>query len=154
MSFPPLGVPQRRICPVLRQAFRRICNPPSKNDLTTLCSGDMLSPASRQQPAYRWDRGDCKSPGLIGRTFFTTDCKSVGTPNGGGTSNLRWSAQSGLTLSMKYIFEAIIYNASPPRSLVVSSQRATAAGEAQVKLFECLTDDSIVNTNNKNKNSK
>ena len=27
--------------------------------------------------------GDYKSPGLIGRTFFTTDFKSVGTPNGG-----------------------------------------------------------------------
>ena len=26
--------------------------------------------------------GDCKSPGLIGRTFFTTDCKSVGTLGG------------------------------------------------------------------------
>ena len=26
--------------------------------------------------------GDYKSPGIIGRTFFTTDCKSVGTPNG------------------------------------------------------------------------
>ena len=34
-----------------------ICNPPSKNDLTSLCSGDMLSPTPRQQPAYRWDRG-------------------------------------------------------------------------------------------------
>ena len=28
--------------------------------------------------------GDCKSPGLIGRTFFTTDSISVGTPNGVG----------------------------------------------------------------------
>ena len=27
--------------------------------------------------------GDYKSPGLIGQTFFTTDFKSVGTPNGG-----------------------------------------------------------------------
>lgn len=27
--------------------------------------------------------GDYKTPGLIGRTFFTTDFKSVGTPNGG-----------------------------------------------------------------------
>ena len=27
-------------------------------------------------------RGDCKSPGFIGRTFFTADCKSAGTPNG------------------------------------------------------------------------
>ena len=26
---------------------RRICNPPSKNDLTTLCSGDLQSPAPR-----------------------------------------------------------------------------------------------------------
>ena len=26
--------------------------------------------------------GDYKSPGLIGRTFFTTDFKSVGTPGG------------------------------------------------------------------------
>lgn len=26
--------------------------------------------------------GDYKSPGLIGRTFFTTDFKSVGTPSG------------------------------------------------------------------------
>ena len=28
---------------------------------------------------------DCKSAGLIGRTFFTTDNISVGTPSGGGT---------------------------------------------------------------------
>ena len=28
--------------------------------------------------------GDCKSPGLIGRTFFTTDNISVGTPSGVG----------------------------------------------------------------------
>ena len=27
-------------------------------------------------------RGDCKSPGFIGRTFFTADCKSAGTPHG------------------------------------------------------------------------
>ena len=27
-------------------------------------------------------RGDCKSPGFIGRTFFTADCKSAGTPDG------------------------------------------------------------------------
>ena len=26
--------------------------------------------------------GDYKSPGLIGRTFFTADCKSAGTPSG------------------------------------------------------------------------
>ena len=30
------------------------------------------------------EKGDCKSPRLIGRTFFTTDCKSVGTPSGVG----------------------------------------------------------------------
>ena len=48
---------QRRICPVLRQASRRICNPPLKNDLTSLCSGDLQSPATRLLPAYRWDRG-------------------------------------------------------------------------------------------------
>ena len=30
--------------------------------------------------------GDYKSPGLIGRTFFTTDFKSVGTPSEGGRS--------------------------------------------------------------------
>ena len=26
--------------------------------------------------------GDYKSPGVIGRTFFTADCKSAGTPSG------------------------------------------------------------------------
>ena len=60
-----------------------ICNPPSKTDLTTLCSGDLQSPApgiSRHVDGI----GDYKSPGLIGRTFFTTDNISVGTPNGVG----------------------------------------------------------------------
>ena len=42
---------------VLRQASRRICNPPSKNDLTSLCSGDLQSPTPRLQPAYQQDRG-------------------------------------------------------------------------------------------------
>ena len=58
-----------------------ICNPPSKNVLTSLCSGDLQSPATRLLPAYRWDRG-LQIPRLIGRTFFTTDCKSVGTSSG------------------------------------------------------------------------
>ena len=30
--------------------------------------------------------GDCKSPGFIGRTFLTTDYKSVGTPGGNGNA--------------------------------------------------------------------
>ncbi len=46
--------------------------------------------------------GDYKSPGLIGQTFFTTDFKSVGTPNGGvgrltggGTASVVWDAWRG-----------------------------------------------------------
>ena len=33
--------------PILRQAFRRICNPSLKNDLTYLCSADLQSAAGR-----------------------------------------------------------------------------------------------------------
>ena len=45
--------------------------------------------------------GGLQIPRLIGRTFFTTDCKSVGTPNGGGTSNLHWNVRSaGYALSL------------------------------------------------------
>ena len=44
MPFPPLGVAAD-----LQSAV--------KNDLTSLCSEDMLSPAPRLYPAFRWDRG-------------------------------------------------------------------------------------------------
>ena len=54
--------------PILRQAFRRICNPSLKNDLTYLCSADLESAAGESVMYY--GLGDYKSPGLIGRTFF------------------------------------------------------------------------------------
>ena len=62
-----------------RQAFRRICNPSLKTVLTSLCSGDLQSPVIGLAHLLQWDY---KSPVFIGRTFFTADFKSVGTPIG------------------------------------------------------------------------
>ena len=43
-----------------------ICNPPSKTDLTTLCSGDMLSPAPGNS-RHIDGMGGLQIPRLIGR---------------------------------------------------------------------------------------
>ena len=49
-------------------------------------------PSNQAVAGISMEKGDYKSPGLIGRTFFTTDCKSVGTPNGGqsGTEEIHF----------------------------------------------------------------
>ena len=56
-----------------------ICNPALKNVLTYLGSADLKSAASKNAVERL---GDSKSPVLIGRTFFTADFKSAGTPDG------------------------------------------------------------------------
>ena len=60
----------------------------------------LSSPQIFSLAVYRL-RGDCKSPGFIGRTFFTADCKSAGTPNGrqppDGSVRNPWSKNALLT---------------------------------------------------------
>ena len=60
-----------------------ICNPALKNVLTYLGSADLQS-AAKEYAFPFW--GITNPPVLIGRTFFTADCKSAGTPSGIHTS--------------------------------------------------------------------
>ena len=57
-----------------------ICNPALKNVLTYLASADLQSAA--KEYAFPFVGGITNPPVLIGRTFFTADCKSAGTPSG------------------------------------------------------------------------
>ena len=65
----PLGVP-----PDLKSGV--------KNVLTFLCSADLQSAAIKNAINNKGCRGIINPPVLIGRTFFTADFKSAGTPSG------------------------------------------------------------------------
>ena len=66
-----------------------ISNPALKNVLTFLCSADLQSAAIKNAINNAINNKGCRGiinpPVLIGRTFFTADFKSAGTPSGVGT---------------------------------------------------------------------
>ena len=56
--------------PFLRQASRRICYPPSKKCPNLFMLWGFAIPNTQALASISMGQGDCKSPGIIGRTFF------------------------------------------------------------------------------------